>query len=238
MLEEFGLTKTEEKVYLALVRAGESNAADLIKKTQLHRTTVYDVLDRLIEKGVVSFVIKNKIKFYSSLDPSRFLDMLSEERAEIEKKQVLAKELISKIHSIEKQANVKSIAQIFLGANGKKAVMQDLINEGQDFIEFGAEGRFEDEMSTYTKQWAEQRRKKKIKAKLLFRKGIDVPTWDLNEIKFVSQEYQSPAATIVYGNKVAIFIDEEPSLIILIESEKLAKSYRNYFNMLWKIAEK
>jgi len=238
MLEEFGLTKTEEKVYLALVRSGESNAADLIKKTQLHRTTVYDVLDRLIEKGVVSFVTKNKIKFYSSLDPSRFLDMLSEERAEIEKKQVLAKELISKIHSIEKQANVKSIAQIFLGANGKKAVMQDLINEGKDFIEFGAEGRFEDEMSTYTKQWAEQRRKKKIKAKLLFRKGVEVPTWDLNEIRFVTQEYQSPAATIVYGNKVAIFIDEEPSLIILIESEKLAKSYRNYFDMLWKIAEK
>jgi hypothetical protein len=125
-----------------------------------------------------------------------------------------------------------------MGANGKKAVMQDIIDEGKDFIEFGGEGRFEDEMAIYTKKWAEQRRDKKIKAKILSRKGIDAPIWNLNEIKYVTQEYQSPAATIVYGNKVAIFINEEPELIILIESEKLAKSYRNYFDMLWKIAEK
>ena len=61
MLEEFGLTQTEEKVYLVLSQSGISPASDIIKKTQLHRTTVYDVLNRLIEKGIVSFVIKNKI---------------------------------------------------------------------------------------------------------------------------------------------------------------------------------
>ena len=40
MLEEFGLTITEEKVYLALLKIGESGTAEIIKKTQLHRTTV------------------------------------------------------------------------------------------------------------------------------------------------------------------------------------------------------
>ena len=60
----------------------------------------------------------------------------------------------------------------------------------------------------------------------------------MNEIKFVSKEYQSPAATIIYGDKVAIFIEEEPITIILIESKKLAKSYKNYFNILWKVAKK
>ena len=62
MLKEFGLTETEEKVYLSLLKQGTSLASDIIKKTQLHRTTIYDVLERLISKGFVSYIIQNKIK--------------------------------------------------------------------------------------------------------------------------------------------------------------------------------
>ena len=75
MLEEFGLTETEEKVYLSLVKLGESPASEIIKKTQLHRTTIYDVLERLIEKGLISFVTKNKIKYYLTASPSKFEDL-------------------------------------------------------------------------------------------------------------------------------------------------------------------
>ena len=237
MLEEFGLTQTEEKVYLALLKLGNSPAADIIKKTQLHRTTVYDVLERLISKGIVSYVIQNKIKSYSSVNPSKFLDIASEEKKQAEEKQKLAKRVMEEITLIKQETKAKSLAQIFVGIQGQKTIMQDIIDEGKDFIEFASEGRFEDELSTYTKQWASQRVKKNIKAKLIFKKGADAPIWKMNKIKFIKEEYQSPTATIVYGNKVAIFIHEEPILIILIESKQLAQSYRNYFKILWDIAE-
>ncbi|GBE20145.1 MAG TPA: TrmB family transcriptional regulator [Candidatus Pacearchaeota archaeon] len=237
MLEKFGLTQTEEKVYLALLKLGNSPAADIIKKTQLHRTTIYDVLERLISKGIVSYVIQNKIKSYSSVNPSKFLDIASEEKKQAEEKQKLAKQIIGEINSIKQEAKAKSLAQIFVGIQGQKTIMQDIIDEGKDFIEFASEGRFEDVLSAYTKQWAVQREKKNIKAKLIFKKGVDTPIWKMNKIKFIKEEYQSPTATIVYGNKVAIFIHEEPVLIILIESKQLAQSYCNYFKILWSIAE-
>jgi sugar-specific transcriptional regulator TrmB len=238
MLEELGLTKTEEKIYLTLVRLGESNAAELIKTTQLHRTTVYDVLDRLIEKGLAGFIIKDKIKFYSNVDPSKFLDILSEKKLELEKKEEFAKVVISKIKNLEKQINSGSTVQVFMGKKGKKTIMKDIINEGKTFLELGGEGKFEDEMPEYSKKWAEERRKKKIKAKLILRRGMDAPNWPLNEIRFLSKEHYSPASTIIYGENVVIFLEEDPSLAILIKSKILSKSYKDYFNLLWSIAKR
>jgi len=238
MLEKFGLTNTEEKVYLVLLRLGSSLAADIVKKTQLHRTTVYDVLDRLIEKGLVSYIIKNKIKQYSASNPSKFLDIALEEKKEAEEKQGLARAVIKKIRLIKEEGKDKQLAQIFTGNKGLKTVMNDIIEIGQDFIEFGVGGRFEESSPIYTKQWANQRRKKNIKAKIICTKGTKAPIWKMNEIKFVPKEYQSPASTLIYGNKVAIFIEEEPILIILIESIKLVQSYKNYFRLLWRIARK
>jgi len=237
MLEKFGLTDTEEKVYLVLLSVGSSSASEIIKKTLLHRTTVYDVLERLIGKGFASYVIQNKMKYYSATSPSRFLDIALEEKQKAEEKQKLAEEVFKKIKLIKKETQIRSVAQIFIGVKGQKTVMNDIIEEGKDFIEFGAEGKFSEDLPVYTEQWANGRIKKNIKAKIILTKGSQAPIWKMNQIKFISKKYQSPASTFVYGNKTAIFIHENPMTIILIDSKKLTKSYRNYFNLLWKIAK-
>lgn len=237
MLEEFGLTITEEKVYLALLKIGESGTAEIIKKTQLHRTTVYDVLERLIEKGLASYILKNKIKHYSPANPSKFLEIATEEKTKAENKQDLANKVIKEISLIKKSAKTKSIAQVFVGSKGQRTVMNDIIEVGEDFMILGSEGTVQETLPIYVKQWADQRRKKNIKAKIIATQGTKPPVWELNKVKFVPKEYQSPTATMIYGEKVAIFIDEEPFLIIVIESKKLVKSYKNFFNLLWKVAK-
>lgn len=238
ILEGFGLTKTEAKVYLALTRLGSTPAGPLIKKTQLHRATVYDVLERLIKKGLASFIIKNNKKHYEASPPERFLDMVNEEKKLIEEKEKTARRLVKKLDSIELQTEEKSIAHIYLGRKGLKALMNDIINEGKDFMVFGAEGRFEDSLKYHTKQWAKMRRKENIRAKMIYTEGTRAAEWKMNEVRFVPKEYSSPVATLIYGNKVAITLNQEdPILIILIESEKVAKSYRSYFKLLWKASK-
>lgn len=236
MLEEFGLTKTEERVYLALLKLGESNATEIIKKTQLHRTTVYDVLERLIEKGFASSIFKNKVKFYSSASPTKILEIATEEIHVAEEKQKSAVKIMKEIELIKQNSENKSIAQIFVGSKGQKTVMNDIIETGEDFLVFGSEGTLRETLPNYVEQWAEARRKKKIKAKIIATRETKAPVWKLNEIRYVSKEYHSPAITMVYGDKVAIFMDENPFLIIVIDSKKLSQSYRNYFKLIWKIA--
>lgn len=237
MLEEFGLTKTEEKVYLALLKKGETTATDLIKKTQLHRTTVYDVLERLIEKGVVSFIIKNKVKNYSPASPSKFLDIALEEKNKAEEKIQKAEKIVKEIQEIKQNQKENSIVQVFIGEKGQRTIMDDIINQGKEFYVLGGGGTFSNSLPLYTKQWAEKRKKKKIKAKIIHTEKKEAPIWKLNEIRYLPKEYSFPSVNFIYGNKVAIFIHEEPLNMILIESEKVAKSYKNYFDLLWKIAK-
>jgi len=61
----------------------------------------------------------------------------------------------------------------------------------------------------------------------------------LVKIAFISPEYTSPVAINIYERKVAIllWIEEEP-FGILIDNEKIAKGFKNYFELMWKIARK
>ena len=86
MIEELtrlGLTINESKVYLALLELGSTNAGKIIKKTKLHRNIVYDNLDKLIEKGLVSFVIIKNTKYFETTSPSELKGYVSKQKQDI-----------------------------------------------------------------------------------------------------------------------------------------------------------
>jgi hypothetical protein len=195
-------------------------------------------LERLIEKGLVSFIIKNKIKYYLPASPSKFEDLALEEKNDAEKKLKRAKQILNEIPLFKKEDKEKLIVQLFVGDKGFKTVMDDIINEGKDYFILGSGGKLINTLPNYAEQWAEKRRKKNIKAKIIYVERANAPKWKLNEIKYIPKEYSSPVSTTIYGKKVVIFLDESPVSMILIESEKVAKAYKNYFDLLWKIAKK
>ena len=84
LLEEIGLTKNESKVYLALVEEGASRAGWITRKTGIHRRNVYDAIEMLIQKGLVSYIKENNIRLYSAVEPTRLLEILKEKERSIE----------------------------------------------------------------------------------------------------------------------------------------------------------
>ena len=94
ILKEFGLSGNEEIVYLNLLELGTINAGKLIKKTGLHRAAVYDNLDLLSEKGLVSYVVKANRKYFIAQPPVRLKEILDTNLEKVEKAKVKLKELI------------------------------------------------------------------------------------------------------------------------------------------------
>ena len=80
ILEQAGLTKGESEIYLVLVRIGESIASDIAKHTKIARPNVYDYLNKLKEKRLVSFVNKNNKTYYVPSPPGRLLDFMDEKK--------------------------------------------------------------------------------------------------------------------------------------------------------------
>ena len=67
ILKDLGLLENELAIYLALLKIGSSTAATIADKTGLYRPYVYDNLNRLMEKGIVSVVLKDNKKHFRDL---------------------------------------------------------------------------------------------------------------------------------------------------------------------------
>src|SRR3989344_7899 len=83
-LQKIGLTDSEIKVYLTLLKTGPVTTGVITKETKLHKSRVYECLNRLIEKGLVGFVVKDFAKYFSATHPERLLDYLDERKKQID----------------------------------------------------------------------------------------------------------------------------------------------------------
>ncbi len=84
ILQRIGLTEGEIRVYTALLELGSSTTGKITKKSGISGSKVYEVLDRLGNKGLVTHVIINGVKHFEAANPERILDYLDEKEKQLE----------------------------------------------------------------------------------------------------------------------------------------------------------
>jgi sugar-specific transcriptional regulator TrmB len=238
-LIKFGLTEKEAKVYLACLELGEATAYDIAIKTSLPRTLIYDIFKRLMEQGIASFVIKNKKKFFSVIDPEKLIRLLKE------KEEVLRASL-KFLKKLQKEKTELPKVKIHIGTEGIKTALDDVLFEGKEFYAFGSSGTSFDVMPYYIQQWHVKRIKKKIKGKMIYndteetRKRLKKypETLKLIEYKFLPIKYASPTVFIIYSNKLIMIYWAKEPVAIIIESKEIVTNQKKYFEQLWRIAKK
>ena len=82
-LQQIGLTENETKIFLTLLDLGSSLAGIISRKSGIHRRSVYDAIDRLIEKGLIGYIVKNNRKYFEAVNPSILLNLLKEKEESI-----------------------------------------------------------------------------------------------------------------------------------------------------------
>src|SRR3989344_6965152 len=229
ILREIGLQGGEITVYLSLLKLNEATATQITQNTGLHRSNIYDIIEKLINKGLASFIIKNNVKYFRASSPTKILDYIKE-------KEVKISQIIPSLIEISKGKVEDIKVEIYKGKEGIKTILSDIIKEGKDYLLFG-HLKFEEILPIYVKQFVKLIDKKKITEKAILEKGAEIIPAKHHKYKNILKEYLFPNATIVYGNKVAVFIWQDPYYIILIENKDVASSYKTHFNLLWKIAK-
>ena len=84
LLKEIGLTEGEIKVYTALFKLGPSTTGPLVKESKVHSSKVYPILDRLIEKGLVSFIKEGNKTIYTANPPTTIISYLDKKYGKID----------------------------------------------------------------------------------------------------------------------------------------------------------
>jgi len=241
-LKDFGLTQNEEKVYLKLLEIGSSSAGLLIKKTGMHRAAVYDNIDSLTEKGLVSHVIKANRKYFYAESPERLREIVEDIKKEAESIEKKFNELLPILETKRTLSQSKQEATIFEGKKGLKSVAEDVIKQGKDFLVFGASGGFQEIIGPYFWNFHRRREESKIPMKIIYsertRKNKTESALPMTEMKFLSNIYKMPATTWVYSDRVAIILWSSTPVVFMIRSNEVSESYKEFFSILWNHAKK
>lgn len=241
-LERIGLLKNDRKVYLSLLEIGSATVSELVKKTGIHRSYVYDILDKLIDLGLVSFTIKNNKKFFNVENPEKIVRVIEDRKENLEKDKEVIEKVLPQLVEKQRTALERQEARVFIGKEGIKSILEDILQVRKDFVGFGAEGRFRDIYKWYFTNWQKRRVKQRLKYRIIYNVKLrgKRPTKEqrLVQVRFLPEKYEFPATTIVYGDKVAILLWDKNPIGFVLESKEVVKSFLSYFNVLWKSAKK
>jgi sugar-specific transcriptional regulator TrmB len=224
-----GLSQNEIKVYLALVDFGSSKAGKIAKATKIQRSSCYEAVNSLLNKGLVSFAIVGKIKFFQATSPRRLLEIVKEQED-------VAKQILPKLSEKHKATKITGQVRLFKGMKGVVSVLNDIIRDGSDNCVFGSEGQLRQKMPEFHRQFIRQLKENKIKVREIAREGSSKT--NLENTRFVPKAVNSPVVTNIYGDKIAIIIWTDEPEAIVIENSAAAEAYRNYFEFMWKNARK
>lgn len=232
-LQQIGLNLNEARIYLALLNLGPSQAGKISKETEINRTTIYDSINRLIEKGLVSYTLQANKKVFQAVSPSELLNQAKE-------KERIVEEILPELNKIFHESKEKEESNIFKGRKGIRSILNSILNY-KEYIAFGSSGRFLEIMKYDFELFQRNKKEKKIKARVIIpetSKKTEQVRLAYSAFKYIPEEFSSPTTTFVFGNNTTIIVWSENPIATLIKSEEVAKSYKNYFELLWKIAKK
>ncbi|MDP2750569.1 MAG: helix-turn-helix domain-containing protein [Nanoarchaeota archaeon] len=242
-LEKIGLKEKEAKIYIALLKEGQSLANTLAKKTNILRSSIYDYLDVLLGKGFVSYTIISGKKYFQAINPQKILDSFQEKK---NMEEDALKQIIPELTSLKNLAEKKADVEVFEGKEGMKSAMSYILKENpKAILAYGSSGVSYKLLPFFMEHWHKQRIKQKISVKIIYndvsesknriKKG---PSLALAKIRFSKTKDVSLTGTILYNDKVLITMwNQETPLAISIESKDIAKNYKANFEILWKASK-
>ena len=239
-LLKVGLTDGESKVYLALSELGSSTVGPIVKKSRVAYSNIYDILNRLIEKGLVSFVIKSKTKYFQAATSKNLLIYLENKEKELLQQKNELKKILPNLEKIQ-GSHLSQEAEIFLGLKGLTAAYEKMLRSRTKKDEVLYFYIHEEDYAEKSDLFYHsiQHLSKKVKMRGLANKEYK-KSWFAKKSKFLNVKYVNfpIPGTIDISEDFVLIISWKPEIVgILIKSESIAKNLKDYFNEVWKIAK-
>lgn len=239
-LLKIGLTEGEAKVYLSLSKLGTSTVGPIVKESKVAYSNIYDILNRLIEKGIVSFITKQKTKYFTASSPSNLMDYIDKKENEIKNERQALQKILPDLEKLQ-ESNQPQEAEVYIGTKGLKTAYEKMYketakNEEALFFYIHKE-EYAEESNLFYSSIASV-------AKSTINKGLCnkeyKKSWFSKKSKHLKIKYVNfpiPGIIDIVKDNVLITSWEPSPTAILIHSKTIADNFRNYFNEVWKIAK-
>lgn len=240
-LEELGLTKNESRIYLFLLKTGETTTGAIIKQTRIANSRVYESLNSLIEKGLVSYNIQKDGKHFLAESPNKFSEIAEQRRKKIE-------EILPGLNSLKNSGQKETTTAVYEGFEGFKTAFKKIIDDcpkgGEiSILGFSEQQNKSEYLRLFLSNMNLKSEQKKQHLKILLdastktSQGKEREKEKYTKTKYMPKGYISPAAVDIFEDYVYLFIWEEKPFVFMIKNKFIAESFKQYFNFLWKMAK-
>lgn len=243
-LTQLGLSKNEADIYQALLEIGESNVKQIAGAAKVNRRNTYDVLNRLMEKGLVFIVLQGKEHCYQAVNPNKLTEFIDDKKNALNQIMPELKKLTYTKPAVQE-------IMIYRGLEGWKNAIKDVVMVGQDLYTIGAKGAWTDQrLRTTFNLLNREVERKKIKIFLLCDYEIKVGNKELLnnfsncEYAFLPKGYPTSSAIDIFGDRIIIVsyqkiaMIDESTLFVVIVNQEIADAFRTWFKLMWNISKK
>jgi len=239
--ESVGIPKMQTIVYLDLLKNKESTATQIAKRNAMHRTNMYDTLEKLKKRNLVFSIIKEGKQIYNALSTDL---IINEEKDKLEH----LKSAMSYINTTYISGQIPKVYTLE-GLNAVKSIIFGLLEKNSTIWIYGL-AEDENMINVLNEKMMRafhlERIKRGITLKLLFYKQSAVKKNALDKLKFTEakllpktqQSSSSQITQIVCDGSVYITLWIHPIYTIVIENDIIAKEYNDFYNILWNYSKK
>ena len=236
-LRDFGLSDNEIKVYLALLNTGAMKPTEIAKHTGFARPYIYDVLQRLQEKGITGTIVQNQKRCYVALPPKQFVELTKQRLEALEK-------VAEKLEMLRMKPAQTIHVEMQTGRYVFRTLLNDILihlKKGDESLWYGVDDDFLITMDPLIKPRLDQYLAKIVRSgiteRLIVKVGNKIlPQAKTTTYRFLPKKTIGNLAFVTYADRLAIFLWGEPNHLIFIQNKEVASSYKNQFDILWEKA--
>lgn len=239
-LKELNLSEGQIKVYKAVLELGISTIHKIQEKTGIERRNIYDILNKLIERGFISHTTEKGKRTYQTTHPDKILGEIKEKEEALKQ----LKKQMPQIRDLFQISRPDIRAEVFRGNESLKALMDEILDYKESYWIGGNSGVEKTNLRIWFRHWMERRVKQKHILYDLADHGTYLKGLEPNNIAKHKRNYykqfwlpkklKSPMLIAIFGNKVAQILWSEQSFAFVLDSKEIKESFMKYFHYFWK----
>ena len=242
-LEEIGLTKSEAKVYLALLELGASTTGPIVTLSKTADSKIYVVLEKLVNKGMASSFKQGGVRLFKAAPPNQILSYLKEKKTTVESQEQKMASVIPMLTSLTERHEEEKEAVVYRGPKGVKAAFNDVVDSlqpGETVCIMGVHA-FGEKFKRLGINFHKSRSEKGVKVRFLVNHDAthiadEFLKYQPATVRLMDESIFTLAIFLIYKNKVIISLADEMTMF-MIKSRRAKDSFQSYFEKIWKLSK-
>ncbi len=244
-LQKLGLTPKESTVYLAMLEIGfAAPASSISKRAGINRTTAYDILNILVDKGLVISSKRGNYLYFRAQPPEKLVAFLKEKSSKYLALSNEAEKLLPELNVHYHAASDRPRVYFYEGIEGVLRVYEETLTSSEEILAYASDQANQESAPAYFPQYYKRRAAKKIPIRALFpdtpkdRERHSLDRRELRTSRLLPKDKLDFTPEINFFDDKIMIADWNEKLGIIIESKEIAKVFKQTFELAWEAAEK